>query len=476
IHLQPEAEWSDGVPFTADDVVYTFTEAAKQGAKVKWGTDIAQVMKTATVVDPHTLEVDFLVPAPRFFEFVSYKYDIGVYIMPKHIFQNQDMSTFPHFDIAKGWPVTTGPWQVVSSTPEQKVLDRRSSWWGEKAGIAPMPKMERILYLPEGNEQTLAQGIIANNYDITTGIQPTTFPTVFQGNPKVISWNGQKSPYGCMDWWPHSLYVNTQTGPTADPEIRWAISQYINRPQMIDVAWAGAASLAKLPIPDFPGLLPFEDAVKNLLTEYNTEEFNIQKADATLTKKGFKKGSNGMWNDPTGKPFALDMISFADFTSIGPVLVQQFKKAGVTASYSEPPDMFDRFSSGKYTAALFGHGGSYSADPYYTMRLYQSTSEAIPGGHLVNFSLWKNATWDKLTDDVYRHSPTDTTTMTNDWKQGMAIWLPQLPDIMLDQGYHRLPMNTTYWTGWPSEQDPYINHAHFHLTPALYIHKLQPTQ
>ena len=58
----------------------------------------------------------FKVPAPRFFEFIAYKFDIGVYIVPKHIFEGQDWATFTHFDLAKGWPVTTAPWRVVFSS------------------------------------------------------------------------------------------------------------------------------------------------------------------------------------------------------------------------------------------------------------------------------------------------------------------------------------------------------------------------
>jgi hypothetical protein len=35
-------------------------------------------------------------------------------------------------------------------------------------------------------------------------------------------------------------------------------------------------------------------------------------------------------------------------------------------------------------------------------------------------------------------------------------------------------MNETYWTGWPTAENPYINPAHFHLTFALVMHALTP--
>ena len=32
------------------------------------------------------------------------------------------------------------------------------------------------------------------------------------------------------------------------------------------------------------------------------------------------------------------------------------------------------------------------------------------------------------------------------------------------QWYHRIPMNLTYWTNWPTEENPYLNGAFWHLT------------
>jgi peptide/nickel transport system substrate-binding protein len=477
IKTRPEAMWSDGVPFTADDVAYTYNALNALGSKVKWGADVAQVLDTATVVDPHTVLLKFKSPAPRFFEYSAYKYDIGIYMMPKHIFekQSQDISTFTHFDTSKDWPVTTSPWKVVYAAPDQKVLDLRPNWWGTGI-VADMPKTQRLVYLPDPGEQNLAQGMISNAFDIVTGIQPTTFPTVFAQNPKVTTWSGQQAPFGYEDWWPHSLYVNTQNGPTADPDVRWAISNYINRDQIVDFAWNGAASSASLPLPAAPyGSQIFYDASADLLKQYNTLEFNPSKADGILSGKGYTKGSDGMWLQPDGTPMNFDIISFFDFTSVGPVVVQQLKTAGIGASYSEPPNFGDRLNVGDFSMMLFGHGGSYGPDPYYTLRLYQTSSVAIVATHQTNYSLWENADYDKIVDQVYATSPTEKQKMLDYWVQAMQIWLPALPDIPIEQGYHRLPTNTTYWTGWPDATNPYVNSAFFHLTPSLIVHKLQPT-
>ncbi|HEX5498225.1 MAG TPA: ABC transporter substrate-binding protein, partial [Thermomicrobiales bacterium] len=124
VKTRPNITWSDGKPFSADDVAYTFNSLVDVGSKVKWGADVQQFLDKAEATDENTTVFHFKVPAPRFFDFVAYKFDIGVYIAPKHVFEGQDWATFTHWDLAKGWPVTTGPWRVVYSAPEQKVLDR----------------------------------------------------------------------------------------------------------------------------------------------------------------------------------------------------------------------------------------------------------------------------------------------------------------------------------------------------------------
>jgi peptide/nickel transport system substrate-binding protein len=474
IKTRPNVTWSDGEPFSANDVVYTFNQLVEVGSAVKWGADVQQFLDSAEATDENTVVCHFKVPAPRFFDFVAYKFDIGVYIVPEHIFKDQNFAEFAFFDIEKGWPVTTSPWRVVYSGQEQKVLDRADDWWGVEAGVAELPAMKRFVYLPDPGEQGLISGIIANQYDIDTGIQPAGFATVFEGNDKVTTWTGKESPFGYIDWWPHSLYVNNEVEPWSDPNVRWALSYYLDRQQIIDIAWMGASLPSTLFVPDYPGLKPFLEATQPLIEQYPYLEHNPAKGDELLTAKGWSKDDSGMWQDESGQPISLEIISFFDFTSVGPVVVEQLTRAGIEATYAEPPNIFDRFFAGDYTGCLFGHGGSYSSDVYYSLRLYQTASTKIPGGHLVNFSRWHNDEYDKLVDELYGISPTETDKVMDIWMRCMEIWMPEYPDIQISQGLHRLPTNTTYWTNWPDAENPYVNTAHWHLTWPLVVHTLKP--
>jgi peptide/nickel transport system substrate-binding protein len=475
IKMRQGITWSDGTPFSAEDVAFTMNSLRDLGPKVKWGVDVNQALDEATATDPNTVVLKFKIPSPRFFFFASYKYDIGIYIVPKHIFQGQDWTSFKAFDLAKGWPVTTGPWKVTASSLQQKVFDRRDTWWAADQKLAPMPQILRNIWLPSVGEQETAQAQITNGSDFGGPLQPATFPTVIRQNPKVTSYSGQKPPWGYVDWWPISLYVNNEVKPFDDKDVRWAISHYIDRQQVIEVAYLGAETVSTLPMPPYKPLLPYFDAVKDLLAKYNTIEFNPKKGDALLEGKGFKK-KDGMWEMPDGKPFTLDMIGFgASGPAMGPVLSQMLKRHGVTASMNLPPDFDNRFQKGQFTGSIYGHGGSIH-EPYDTLRLYQSQSIAVPGAHAANFSRWKNPEYDKIVDEVYITDPDNVAKLKELFHAAMEIWLPDLPDIQLVQNYHRIPLNTTNWTNWPTDDNAYVNDASWHLTYNIVLWNAKPAQ
>jgi peptide/nickel transport system substrate-binding protein len=473
IKIRSGIKWSDGTPFSAEDVAYTFSSLIELGPKVRWGVDIKQTTEEAKATDPNTVVVKFKVPNPRFMDFVTYKYDIGVYIVPKHIYQGQDWPSFKHYDPSKDWPVTTGPWKLIFTSPEQKIIDRRDEWWAAKAGVAQMPAVERIVMRPYANEQQAVQAFIVNDADISSSVQPASFPTLLSQNPKLITHAGRKPPYGYVDWFPYSLYVNHEKPPFNDKDMRWALSYFIDRKQVTEVGWFGCAETYPLPMPNYPPLRPYVDATAPLRKKYDTLEFNPKKGEALLTKKGYKKNAQGMWVDAQGKTIDLSIIHVGTYAPMAGVVVELLKRQGINASNSMPPDVRERFFKGDYTGAIYGHGGSVR-DPYYTLRLYQTATAAVPGTHLVNFPRWKNPAFDKIVDQMMTTDMNDQAKLKELFVKAMDIWLPELPDIMLCLNYHRIPMNTTYWKNWPTEDNPYLNGAFWHLTFGYLLTKIEP--
>jgi peptide/nickel transport system substrate-binding protein len=474
IKLRDGISWSDGTPFTADDVAYSINTANEYGPDVKWGVNIQTFVDNAAVVDPLNVKITMKIPAPRLMFFMTYKYDIGFYIVPKHIFEGQDWTTFQNFDIAAGIPVTTAPWKLMFSSPEQKVIDRTDSWWAVDQGLVPaLPEVQRIVYLPAVPDEQLAQQLISNEIDCSVDLRPLTIETVLMQNPSITTHTGSELPYGYVDWWPTSLYVNNEREPYTDANVRWALSYFIDRDQIIQVALGGAGSTWPLPVPSYPGLQPFIDAAADLLEQYPTLEFNPDKGAELLTQSGWAKNGDDKW-EKDGTVLNVPIESFQVMADIGPVIVEQLKRQGVDASYTEPPDFFDRFGPGDWNASLFGHGGSVANDPFDTLTLYQSVSVAVPGGHGVNFSRWHNDEYDLIVDEMAVTSPDEQDILIDQWLRAMALWLPGLPDIPIQEWYHRIPMNQTYWTGWPTAEDAYVNGAFWHLTFQLILNQLKP--
>ena len=59
--------------------------------------------------------------------------------------------------------------------------------------------------------------------------------------------------------------------------------------------------------------------------------------------------------------------------------------------------------------------------------------------------------------------------------EAMEIWYSLVPEIPVQQYYHRVPLNQTYWTNWPSTENPYMPPAPNHVTTSVYIaHMVQP--
>ena len=468
--------WSDGMPFGAHDVHYTIDYLANNSG-LKRSSQMQRDVESVELVDDSTVVVNFKGPRPRFFYWMSYKFDIGVHIVPKHIFDGEDWLEFPHFDLAKGWPVTTGAWEVVQTSPQQRVMNRRDSWWALDQGLVQrLPEILQIVYVPNPGETQRAQAIIANRADAGLDFRPRTMAEILERNPNIITHSGFNKPYGYVDWWPIGLMFNASKAPYDDPNVRWAISNYLNRDQIVEVAYIGAGTPSQLPIPSYAPLQRYFDAAEDKLETFNTIEFNPEKGDRLMTEAGFTKNAEGYW-EKDGSEIICDILGVSDlFDDIGPIMRAQLDRAGIRSSYSKPPDAWGMQTRGEATCALRGHGGSVR-DPYYTLNLYR-TSEGyeLGEGHQINAYHWSNPEFDRIIDEVAVTGMSNYAKLEELWGQAMDIWLEALPDVQVVEWYHRIAMNTTYWTNWPTHDNPYTNGAFWHMTFPLIVNSLEAVQ
>ena len=153
--LREGIEWSDGTPFTADDVVFTFNSVRDKQSEATNAAEIV-FLKEAVVVDPKTVKFVLNEANPRWWATtLTSNHGVVEQMLPKHVWEGQDLLTFTNFDRTKGWPLGTGPYKLTSTAPQQKIFDLRQDWWGAKTGWKPLPKVERVIYLAEQRRHPL---------------------------------------------------------------------------------------------------------------------------------------------------------------------------------------------------------------------------------------------------------------------------------------------------------------------------------
>ncbi len=473
------AEWSDGQPFTARDVAFTLGLLQRNPDLTAAASDVGRLMSTATAVDDRTVQINLTQPAPRFhWDYLTFRADIGIPIVPQHIWEGQDPSTFKNFDPLKGWPVGTGPYKLVSEDVQQRIWDVRPDWWAAKTGFHALPQVSRLIFLPGMNEITMAQMMIANQIDMAFSFTPANMKLVQGQNSRVIT-HFDHPPYGFMDWWPIGLGFNTEIRPFDDPDIRWAMSYSIDRDEIVEFAFQGFSQTSVLPFPPYPGLQKYMDGVADQLQTYPTLKYDPAQTEAIMTRKGYTRGGDGLWVDSSGQRITFQIVTFPQHpsaTPIAPIVTQQLKRGGFDASFLLPADFVSRITTGDAAAFLWGHGGAMK-DPYKTLDLYNARYvKPTPAPiFFTNMYRWSNQTFSDLVDQMGK-LPEDDPGVMPLWQQAMGQWLPELPDIPLIQTVIALPMNSTYWTNWPEGDHPYIHEGFWHRTGLHIFLNLRPVQ
>lgn len=454
IKVNPKAKWSDGVPVTSKDVVFTF-EGQLNNEKLPYHAAFVQFVDTITAVDDLTVDVKFKIPAPRFkFEVLTEKFDTGIPIVPAHGLENQaDVNAY-----AGGTEIPhSGPYNLIAWNQNQKIYDLREDWWAAAAGVHPMPEVKRIIIVNLGgqvgqNMDTVAQRLVNNEMDSALDMRSSVIGNILAQNPNITTHTGNESPYGYLDWWPNSLWMNTQLEPYSDPKVRRAISLAVNRDQINEILYEGAKIATIYPFPLYPGLQAFVDtpAVKALVEKYQPGLYNPEQSAALMTEAGFTMNGDGLW-EKNGATVNATINGFEGIHSdIVPILVEMLRNAGFDASINFGTDAYQNMVDGVPGLYMFGHGASLK-DPYAAFELFHGRfSEAIGTSAGNNrFSRYKNPEYDAILDQMAPLS-SDNPKFQELAVQAMGIYWRDQIDVPIIQWLHRIAYNQTYWTNWPT--------------------------
>ena len=251
VTLRAGLRFSDGQPCTADDVAFSFAVYQDEA--------IGSPQRDLLVVDGRPLEVRTLdarrvtftfaqpyAPAERLFDSVA--------ILPRHKLER----VYRDGTLAKAWTTATspvdivgmGPFRVVEHVPGQRtVLERNPYHWRRDAAGAPLPYLDRVVFVVVANEDAQTVRFQAGELDLLTRVTPAAAAAVSRSagaTARVIDagptldfnflfFNLNRVSSG------DSPEVAARRGWFADEHFRRAVSLAVDRAAMVRLVYQGKA-------------------------------------------------------------------------------------------------------------------------------------------------------------------------------------------------------------------------------------------
>jgi peptide/nickel transport system substrate-binding protein len=431
-HLRQGVKWSDGQPFTSDDVVFTLNLAKRYPALD--GNSIWAVIQSVANPDAETVTITFKQPEVPMLWYIGGQ----TYMVPRHIWENiSDPTTDP---IAN--PIGTGPFVLKSFDPQLYVLGKNPHYWQPGK-----PYVDELRY-PAYNSNTSADLLLSQGSVNWTGIFTPNIERTF------VSRDPAHNHY----WFPPSdvvmLYLNTAKAPFDQVAVRQALSAAIDRQQIYQVAESGYDPVAS------PTGLVLPTNQQYLTPQYANLAFKLDPARAAslLATAGFKKGADGIYVDKNGNRLAFKIsvvAGWTDWVTACQIMASNFKALGmdVTVNVVTFNDYITSLAQGTYDAAI--SWTNTGPTPYYLYNSLLNSSNTAPIGQKAtsNFERWSDPTTDMLLAK-YASSLDEASQ-----KQAIAglekIMVEQLPSIPLVYGPIWYEYNTSQFVGWPDESNPY---------------------
>jgi peptide/nickel transport system substrate-binding protein len=259
--LNPNARFHDGSALTAEAVKFSFARIQSMGRGNNWMIDGVVGPDSIKVIDDHTVEFTLLKPFAAFLSVLPW---ISI-VNPAIIAANEggDQGATYLLNNTAG----SGPFQVARFEPENLIeFKRNPEGWREGGG-----NTDTVIwrYVRENTNQRLMlqRGEIHMAVDLTSDDV-----TALQGSPGVtmVVEPGDRT---------FTFKMNTQHGPTADVNLRKAISYAFNYEEMLRVS--GYADLMQGPLPT--SFLGHDDAL-------DVPRMDLDKAKEYLAKTEWPNG------------------------------------------------------------------------------------------------------------------------------------------------------------------------------------------
>ncbi len=268
IKLRRGVVWSDGAPFTADDVVFSTNAMNNPENQVVGRTGFELVTK---MDEPDRFTVVFHLKRP-FGLFLPIFFTTGgaePCILPKHI-----LGTLRNINTAayNSLPVGIGPFKYEAwHRGSDVVLVRNPRYWRGK------PKLDRLVFKIISDRNTTFAQMQTGELDLWANV-PGSFAVRLHDVPHVAVATPPSYTF-------NELVFNTLHPAMRDVAVRRALRSAIDRAQILEKIGRGIGTLQDSFVPPtYPG------APKDV----GFVGFDIARANAILDSAGWKRGSDGV--------------------------------------------------------------------------------------------------------------------------------------------------------------------------------------
>ena len=445
-------KWNDGTPMTAADVAFTFNLMKKFPT-----LDLNSVWSVLSSVTQQGNKVvmTFKNAAVPYFYYIADQTPI----VPQHVW-----STIANpVSYADANPVGTGAFTVNPCSAQNITYVANPHYWqpGE-------PKLAKVLY------PAFTSNDPANTYLATGQAQWGS-----QFIPNIESFYTSKSPDNHY-WFPPianvTLIPNLTVPGLNNAAVRQAMAYAIDRNRVSQIGEYGYEPPANQTGIVTPTFSSWEDTSAASQYDYT---YNPAKAKQILTSAGFKMGSNGIFASPSGKPLSFTVINiggYSDWVASMQVIQQDLKTVGIqiTTDNLSQNDFLSRLYNGDYQLAYNNQQGGPS--PYYEFRqwLYSANSAPIGKQAASNWERYSNPATDALINQYA--TTTSQAQQQQIVDQLQQVLLKDVPFIPVTEEVAWYQYNTSKFTGWVTQSDPYaVPAAYFypdmgqvllHLAPA----------
>jgi peptide/nickel transport system substrate-binding protein len=431
LNIAKGVKWSDGVPMTAADVVYSLT-AGKQNKVAdtiglyRPGSNVKSVKQLGR----YGVAINLKTPDSQFIS--STLNPQGVY--PKHVFSKvKNLATWTN-----SHPIGTGPFtKIARFTSQDYVLDKNPNYWQKG-----MPRIPCVEYIQATSNDAALLQIQSGQADWTHNFVPNVEKAYVAKDPKHYH------AFYATTAYPQSLLLDDTQYPYSLPVFRQALSMAINRN---DVSKLGEYGYA--PPTDaigLNGIFPswYSPSVKALAKKLAT--YNPTAAKKLLTDNGFTyKGSTLM--DPHGKSVSLDIhviSGWSDWVASNQIITKNLQAIGISSSVKLEPDWnawYPNASSTKNPTLLWQIESTGSPYAFFYANMHHNAF--IPAGQ------------DGTTTGNWEHyQNAKATALLNAWKvtlspekqhaiasQLESLWLQELPIVPLFIGPRWSTYSTKYF-------------------------------